>query len=487
MSMSFIAWMLKRHLVLGDVCVQVTNRCLYSLRYESVDNVYSLLSCLVSVKSLKMTLCAQDNIEWLAGLLSNCKNLEHVALTNSTGIDRCVEAIAQHCPKLKSCNFSRCTNVSEQSVALLCRGCVKLSKLGLNYCINVSRSLLMTIAVHCPNLQDICLEGCSRLINRDIHFLSFHCRKSFTRFTYYLFSDLSLRTFSWFRGSELKKLKMSDSHKVTNTSIVELGLACPELTNLNMSYCRNVTDCAVVAICAALPEHLQILSIKCLYETTNESIAALTSHCRQLKELHVCGNTRITSKSLRAIAALGSTLRSLSLIAMSLPDELLVGILTHCRVLEELDISYNTTLTDTALVTSLPVCRTIERFQLQCCDNLSDVSLAAITQHSLRVTELELNDCKRVSDVGVCDVLRGSSSTLTSLDLSELKLTDVALQCILKWGVRLTSLDLRGTFEIEPVRAIVATLKRLRKLKTNVELASHEVVLVNPDLLVCEE
>ena len=96
-------------------------------------------------------------------LAEHCgQGLQHVNLSGCTVTDRALEALAEHCPNLRTANLTCLRDITEGAVRALCRA-TKIESLELSGCSRISEEAIRGVfAPYCDILdEDELLDGFS--------------------------------------------------------------------------------------------------------------------------------------------------------------------------------------------------------------------------------------------------------------------------------------------------------------------------------------
>eukprot|EP00301_Raphidiophrys_heterophryoidea_P027692 c9780_g1_i1.p1 GENE.c9780_g1_i1~~c9780_g1_i1.p1 ORF type:complete len:531 (-),score=151.25 c9780_g1_i1:139-1665(-) len=169
------------------------------------------------------------------------------------------------------------------------------------------------------------------------------------------------------------------------TMMLTVTQYCKDIEELNLSRCF-LTDLMSTALAQNLPK-LNSLNFNQCRGVTGYAIGLYASHTPALQHL--------------SLAHVNVGISSLILLA------------SHCRALQEIDLSG--------------------------CSHVNDMCIKAIATCELPLVSVNLSQCVRVSEVGLIDLIKGSPR-LTYLNLDGVRITDITLTTIASTCPHLTSL-----------------------------------------------
>lgn len=226
------------------------------------------------------------------------------------------------------------------------------------------------------------------------------------------------------------------------------AIAFKSLQRINLNACQKVTNSGVIFIASANP-NLTSFSLYWNLKVTDVGIEAVVRSCKNLRSLNISGCKSVTDKSLRAIAKYAQKIQSLNLTrGVKLFDEGLVEVLNACREIEELYLYASPNFTDTSF-TALNKLSKLRLLDLCGAHLLFDEGLSAIAECS-KLETLNLTWCINITDVGL-QALAENCSCLRSLSLHGLLgVTDAGLESLAKCcGSSLKALDVNGCINVK--------------------------------------
>eukprot|EP00746_Dinoflagellata_sp_MGD_P142838 gnl/MRDRNA2_/MRDRNA2_75747_c0_seq1.p1 gnl/MRDRNA2_/MRDRNA2_75747_c0~~gnl/MRDRNA2_/MRDRNA2_75747_c0_seq1.p1 ORF type:complete len:111 (-),score=3.69 gnl/MRDRNA2_/MRDRNA2_75747_c0_seq1:77-409(-) len=102
--------------------------------------------------------------------------MEHIDFNYSQYVsDRVVEAIANHCPRLRSIYVSE-SNITTDALVSLCRSCPGLEHVDMDQCRGIQTPGFLLLARACgSNVQALSVGGCPGVSDRVLEYLGSHC------------------------------------------------------------------------------------------------------------------------------------------------------------------------------------------------------------------------------------------------------------------------------------------------------------------------
>ena len=207
-----------------------------------------------------------------------------------------------------------------------------------------------------------------------------------------------------------------------------------------------------------LPEGiiLQILSYLDLTDRTRASQVCkqwhrLCSDYRFWRKIAFPVEDRYKGVSNKTIKRLLSYTDSVHRVDMSSPacrllnNMALYHIAHSCMNLKELIVCGRTKITDVGIKLVVRGCPYLEILEMEMCSRISNRSLKYISKFSPRLKTLNVRGCRRISDAGVV-VIAQKCCDLTSLNISECsKITDVGVKVITNCCPKLKFVSLKST------------------------------------------
>jgi len=276
-----------------------------------------------------------------------------------------------------------------------------------------------------------------------------------------------------------------------------IGKHCPYLQYLDLSSCSEaVNDQAVDVVAQQCGRHLKVLKLSNCTQLTDQSLYALAKHVQNLEELHCfnvnqfsdqgfvqwCNNTSgpmkvldissclgLTQQSVNAVATrFGSSLESLACEELTLSDQVLIQVATHCIKLRELRLAHCQGLTGHALKQLSIGCAHLEHFDLSYCNSITDVQHILVNLPNWRkLCTLSMRGCNTLTtqlfpyhpsiisiDLSWCEQLKDTSVSSIAERLPHLEhctltrcphVTVASIAKILLHNTHLRSLNIRGS------------------------------------------
>lgn len=177
----------------------------------------------------------------------------YMALTQRNLSESCLNSLAKHCRSLKRLNFEQfsLSNTFRPLSKIFedRKTTEKVEDVNFSVCRQIDPGLLTTLSINCKNLRRLDLSGLNQLVTND------------------LIKTIALS------ATKLTFLDIKSCTKVTDDSVCLLATKCPSISYLVLSGINSLTD--KVIFCIA--NHLQF----------------------QLKEIYLCGCSKISRTSLR--------------------------------------------------------------------------------------------------------------------------------------------------------------------------------------------
>eukprot|EP01102_Stenamoeba_stenopodia_P007813 TRINITY_DN2206_c0_g2_i4.p1 TRINITY_DN2206_c0_g2~~TRINITY_DN2206_c0_g2_i4.p1 ORF type:complete len:1488 (+),score=274.93 TRINITY_DN2206_c0_g2_i4:992-5455(+) len=340
-----------------------------------------------------------------------------------------------------SLELAQCKQITDASCAIIANKCAYLKRLSLSGCINISNTGLEHIARHCSQLEEIDLEGCCNIEDAGVQAIAKRCH-------------------------QLKIINLSGCIKLTNATLKDLSCLCPDiasislkkchqitdpafhligdkLSQLDLSECPQISDSAIIEIANKSCGQLQVLKLAGK-NITDESMQALASKCRNLKELELVCCESITDATVQFLSQSCHLLTSLSLSnCKNISNAAFVnnGLANLCH----LDLTRCIKLTDEGIKCIVKGSKGLLSLNLTSCEGVTDAGLEYIADSCDYINSITLTKCPKVTDIGIM-VLSNKCRCLSYLDLQRCSITDegvnaIAVNCTEMKELNLSSLD----------------------------------------------
>uniref|UniRef100_A0A1I8JDA9 F-box domain-containing protein n=1 Tax=Macrostomum lignano TaxID=282301 RepID=A0A1I8JDA9_9PLAT len=127
------------------------------------------------------------------------------------------EALARHCPNLRSVDFWRSGSLSSRGLLQLAEGCAMLEELDLGWCSRVESSsgCFLRLASQCCNLRKLFLTANRTVCDTDLKAIALHCK-------------------------QLQQLDILGTNQVTFNILIEVLQSCPKLELFDVSFCAGI-------------------------------------------------------------------------------------------------------------------------------------------------------------------------------------------------------------------------------------------------------
>ena len=339
-SQAKLKWAMKRRLHLGsimlsilsipeDMCTSIAlTSCLDRLRVLEIDDncandalLLSILNkCRNSLKELKFRWCKGITAASAASI-GECSELE--VLRPNDAITSRLSEIVGELPKLRECNLSYSSSLTDEGVSGLAMSCPDLEILSLRSCRTFSDAAIASL-VQCRALKKLILSENDQLNDAAFAGLSVGC---------------------W---PKMEILNLCERHRLSEISFFSLARACPSLVEVKLNR-TNVTDEAVWTLCQLCPSILVLSIIECP-NVTDRSLVAISEHLPFLSVLSCGRNEAITDDGIEKLVTKCHSIKTLRIYRCpSISDRSVLLIADHCPALEELDVGDNDRITAVSL------------------------------------------------------------------------------------------------------------------------------------------
>jgi hypothetical protein len=318
-SCAKLKWAMKRRLHLGSIKIYqfssvpedvwtsiALTTCLDRLRELDIsdsDMTDALLlpllnKCRNSLKELRFRWCQGITAESAASI-GECSELE--VLHPNDAVSSRLSEIVEELPKLRECDFSYTSSLTDEGVISLAMSCPDIEILNLSKCSRITDAAIASL-VQCRALKRLHLSNNTQLTDAAFAGLSEGCwpkmeildLSGLRRLSDAIFVSLARACPS------LVKVVLRDTN-VTDEIVWTLCELCPSILTLDFSGCPNVTDRSLVAISKHL-HSLTFLEFRNNEAITDDGIAKLVAKCHSIKTLWMSGCHSISDRSVLQIA-----------------------------------------------------------------------------------------------------------------------------------------------------------------------------------------
>lgn len=227
------------------------------------DGLKSLLKRSPDLKSLVINSCQNITDEGFHSVATNCPLLEELHIGNPYENTRLsnetFQAICDRCPKLRRFIINNCINIHDSSVLCLVKACNYLKHVELYHCKDITNETLSYFGKYCLFLEKISLAGCMNISVSGINKLITSCKQLkecevvFCRhYNGTHINDLSKESGTEFTNSHLRCLHIIGSNYITNESVLQMTMFCPDVNSFHISSYlenENVDDNVNSVIC----------------------------------------------------------------------------------------------------------------------------------------------------------------------------------------------------------------------------------------------
>lgn len=221
----------------------------------------------------------------------------------------------------------------------------------------------------------------------------------------------------------MKEILLTDCHKLTTKSIVKISTACPGLVRLFLQGVSKINS---------------------------EAIASVARNCRGLQAL-VLSTKSIGNPKTSNIPRVGQ--KGIIALGRYCPDLRLL----HCDCCSRID--------DIAIIALAKGCKKLEELSIRRCYKVTDKSLGILGKCCTQLRVFRLSSCREITDIGISE-LCFRCRLLEEIDLSNLRLSDVAIINISRHSVHLRVVILRNCYHLTDLslNALIGNCKYIEKV-----------------------
>ena len=360
--------------------------------YVTEDAIAPILKKSPLLSELKLSYCSNINLNVLENIAVDCPYLHTLFLNGLRLSDSTLCAISTL--KLKRCNLSYVTNVSEKGLCDFFRTQTQVYFLSLEFTENVTDKVLETIAKHCRSLRYLYLNHVYPVTDQGVYALSTTARN---------LKDLSLQGLEGVKDSSLASFvrkqenllncDLSECDGVGEQTLLALQ-TCPALESLNTSYTYTIPAPSIRDLLSTT-NNLRYLFLKdlTLIPTTFQ-----TSVAEHLVQLDIGACRGLSPKSLLDIVYRHPKLRIVNLDLCPLNETSLKELAENCEYLNQLSIAGCVTVKGKYLPT---LCQKLNSLNLMGCSSLDERYFIEALKKGSELKELDLTECVWLSSNGV--------------------------------------------------------------------------------------
>jgi F-box and leucine-rich repeat protein 2/20 len=355
-SQEKLKWAMKRRLNLGsirlssfasfpeDVMTSIAlTSCLDRLKVLDIKDsdmndallLPILNKCHNSLKELRFRGCHRITDE-SAAPIGECSELE--VLHPNDAVTSRLSEIVEGLPKLRECDFSSSSSLTDEGVIGLAMTCPGLEIVDLSNCQSITDAAIASL-VQCRALKKLDLNCNYQLTDATFAGLSEGC---------------------W---PKMETLDLSNLRQLSDASFVSLARACPSLVEVRLKL-TNVTDEAVWTLCQLCPSILKLYIFGCS-NVTDRSLVVISEHLPSVAILWCGGNEAITDDGIEKLVAKCHSIKTLWIYGCpSISDRSVRQIADHCTAMKELDLADNDRITAVSLGALGAQCLKLEKVDI---------------------------------------------------------------------------------------------------------------------------
>ncbi|CAC5424424.1 FBXL17 [Mytilus coruscus] len=331
--------------------------------------------------------------------------------------DNVLSRLTSYSDRVTNINLEDTKVLTSHGISLVCVKCKHLQKLKLTRCFSVENDVLMMVGTSCKNLQCLYLDGCYRisdqwtcsegLVKRGLHVRIYSVYIWMVVIESVINGPVVISdqwTCSVGEGcQQLKELVLSRCSQMTDVGISRIAENCHNLENIILDHCNKVTDQSVRMLAVNCPDlktlslancnitdtgicsiyrmkKLEYLDISNLPggSITAAIVSQLTRKCDNLECLNLSLNLTIDDRCIQEVVRYGQKITKLFCVNCSLSDEGLMGIASHGRNIEKLDLGWCKDITDRGIWAVTENCPALKYLGLIRCDSVSEKGVEAM-------------------------------------------------------------------------------------------------------------
>ncbi|KAL0979814.1 hypothetical protein UPYG_G00190080 [Umbra pygmaea] len=272
------------------------------------------LTC-ASLEELSVTSCSGpglhgDRVLILIGQI--CEHLTSVDVSWSGATDRGIKALTDTCSGLKTVVVNGCQVTDEALIALVRKNRESLCRLEMFGCLSVSTSCVDKLSELCPGLEALNVGQVPKVTHVCLTLVTSRLKR-------------------------LRVLNLTGLNAVSDETVHQVLLQCPELQGLTLSFCPGVTDLSMYKISSHAPK-IRLLDVSGCSEVSDSGVKAVAVACRCLQHLDL-SSTATGTRGVNLLANYCSTqLVTVKLSSCQISPEAVRKLCRHCRRLKLLHL-----------------------------------------------------------------------------------------------------------------------------------------------------
>ncbi|CAN1200427.1 F-box/LRR-repeat protein 3 [Linum perenne] len=409
------------------------------------DREAAAISCIVSLKELKMDKCLEVSDVGLVKIAVGCHKLETLSLKWCIEIsDLGLNLLCVKCCNLKALDISylKVTNESIRSIASLSKlegltmvGCPLVNDSGLGF---LSRSY---------SLKEIDISRCEGVSSSGlVSIIRAHC--NLTRISVGYLPEISEALLDSLKSLKILTRLVILGTQVNDTVLQAISISCRSLREMGLSKCVGVTNSAIVQLVSSSYGELRTLDLTCCDLVTDAAIHALADSCKSLVCLKLESCFLVTDKGLEILSSSCLMLEEVDLTDCSGINDSGLEWLSRCSRLVTLKLGLCYTISDKGVSCIASNCSNLRDLDLYRCTGIGDGSLAALANGCKRLKKLNISYCSKITDEGIKSL--GYLQELLDLEMRSLgNVTGIGFTAFATMSKRLADLDMKHCENID--------------------------------------
>lgn len=240
----FLKWLSIRGFIVDNLIVKhdenkiIDNQYLFDISESNNQKLIPENQILPNIKTLFLSSFNFTDAR-IINLVSKCKSLEKINITDSDITDESIHHLCINCPNISVISLRSCSQITDQSLFNISDTyCNKLTNIDLCYCKKITDIGISYFFKKCEKLETINIGWC-RNINDGC-----------------LISNEN-------KFSSLKCISLKACNKLTDSSIIFISEKCSNLQNIILTGCNLITDTCINSIIKKCPTIEYIDVYKC--------------------------------------------------------------------------------------------------------------------------------------------------------------------------------------------------------------------------------
>ena len=244
--------------------------------------------------------CNQFTSNGMKYLAKRCSNIKTFCISSGSFRDVGLKSVVKNLPQLNSLNIKDCDSLTDKGVRYIGLSKSNIKELNLENCHQITDSSIRYIARNCQRIESINLSGCWEITDNAILEITTEL-KNLKYLNISKCSNLTDTALSYIheKSKSLETLVISETPiNVTSDGLCQLVKNLPDLRDLNMMYSSEQVNDDVVQAVSENSRTIKNLNVNSCHKITDVSLLSLGLHCFSLEMLNIVACYQLTAYQL---------------------------------------------------------------------------------------------------------------------------------------------------------------------------------------------